>query len=90
MSHTTPYHSMGDGRVERPNRTIINMLTNLAREQKSRWHEHLNKLSSVYNCTRNDSAGLSPYYLLYGRNSRLPVDLMFESALVSPNNSYLT
>ena len=35
MSHTTPYHPMGDGQVERLNRTIINMLKNLAREQKS-------------------------------------------------------
>ena len=45
MSHTTPYHLMGDGQVERLNRTIINMLKNLAREQRSRWYEHLNKLS---------------------------------------------
>ena len=53
MSHTTLYHPMGDGQVERLNRTIITMLKNLAREQKSRWHEHLSKLSFVYNCTRN-------------------------------------
>ena len=42
MSHTTPYHPIGDRQVERLNRTIINMLKNLAREQKSRWYEHLN------------------------------------------------
>ena len=36
MSHSTPYHPMGHGQVERLNRTIINMLKNLAREQKSR------------------------------------------------------
>ena len=87
MSHTTPYHPMGDGQVERLNRTIINMLKNLAREQKSRWDEHLNKLSFVYNCTRNDSTGFSPYYLLFGRNPRLPVDLMFESVSISPKSS---
>ena len=71
MSHTTPYHPIGDRQVERLNRTIINMLKNLAREQKSRWYEHLNKLSFVYNCTRNDSTGFSPYYLLFGRSPRL-------------------
>ena len=87
MSHTTPCHPMGDGQVERLNHTIINMLKNLAREQKSRWHEHLNKLSFVYNCTRNGSTGFSPYYLLFGRNPRLPVDLMFESMSVSPKSS---
>ena len=73
--------------MERLNRTIINMLKNLAREQKSRWYEHLNKVSFVYNCTRNDSTGFSPYYLLFRRNPRLPVDLMFESVSVSPKFS---
>ena len=87
MSHTTHYHPMGDGQVEGLNRTIINMLKNLAREQKSRWYEHLNKLSFVYNWTRNDSTGFSPYYLLFGRSPRLPVDLMFESVSVSPKSS---
>ena len=87
MSHTTPYHPMGDGQVERLNRTIINMLKNLAREQKSRWYEHLNKLLFVHNCTRNDSTGFSPYYLLFGGNPRLPVDLMFESVSVCPKSS---
>ena len=88
MSHTTPYHPMGDGQVERLNRTIINMLKNLAGKQKSRWYEHLNKLTFVYNCTRNDSTGFSPYlYLLFGRSPRLPVDLMFESVSVSPKSS---
>ena len=62
MSYTAPYHPMGNGQVERLNGTIINMLKNIAKEQKSRWYEHLNKLSFVYNCTRNDSTGFSSYY----------------------------
>ena len=36
---------------------------------------------------RNNSTGFSPYYLLFGRNPRLPVDLMFELVLVSPKSS---
>ena len=64
MLHTTPYHPMGDGQVERLNCTIINMLKNLARKQRPRCHQHLNKLSFVYNCTRNDSTGF-PHITCY-------------------------
>ena len=36
---------------------------------------------------RYDNTGFSLYSLLFGRNPKLPVDLMFESVLVSPKSS---
>ena len=38
------------------------------------------------NSNKNNN-GFSPYYLLFGRNPRLPVDLILESVLVSPKSS---
>ena len=76
-SNTTPYHPQGDGQVERCNRTILNMLRSLTANQKKDWKKFLPKLAFAYNSTVNKSTGMSPFYLMYGRESRLPIDTVF-------------
>lgn len=77
-THTSPYHPQGNGLTETFNRTLMNMLGTLDPDQKPRWHEYVDALTHAYNCTRHDSTGFSPYFLMYGRHPRLPVDLLFD------------
>lgn len=81
--HTTPYHPMGNGQCERFNSTLCNMLGTLDNDQKSDWKSHLGSLTHAYNCTQHVSTTYSPYYLMFGRHPRLPIDLEF--GLQKPN-----
>ena len=59
------------------------MLGTLTPEQKKDWKSHVPALAHAYNCTRNAATGFSPYFLLFGREPRLPVDVEF-----GPQNSF--
>ena len=84
---TLPYHAQTNGQVERMNQTIIRMIGKLEEDKKTRWSEHLPEMLSAYNGIRSAVTGYSPYFLLFGRKSRIPVDCLFPTLHDSPHQA---
>ena len=81
---TSPYHAQTNGQVERMNQTIIRMIGKLEQDKKAHWSEHLPEMLSAYNGTHSAVTGYSPYFLLFGRKARMPVDYCSPLCMICP------
>ena len=84
---TSPYNAQTNGQVEHMNQTIIRMIGKLEEDRKGCWSEHLPELLLAYNATCSTVTGYSPYYLLFGRRPRIPVDYLFPTLRDSPHQT---
>ena len=74
---TTPYNPKGNAQCEKFNQTLLNMIGSLEPGDKAKWQQWVPTLTHAYNCTRCESTGFSPYYLMYGRLPHLPIDIKY-------------
>ena len=78
---TGSYHPQMNGQCERFNKTLISMLGTLPRDAKKTWQDWVPTLVHAYNCTTSSVTGYSPYFLIYGHQPRLPIDIEYGVAL---------
>ena len=72
---TSPYHPQSNGAVERAHQTLRRMIGKLDPEKRRKWKSHLGSVLIAYNATRSLVTGYLPYFLMFGRRPRLPIDL---------------
>ena len=71
--HTTPVHPQSNGRTERFNRTLKSMLEKLVNNNTATWEDRLGDALLAYRTSVSTVHGHTPFYLMYGRRSRMPL-----------------
>ncbi|KAL1252246.1 hypothetical protein QQF64_020042 [Cirrhinus molitorella] len=84
-NRTHPSNPMRNGSMEHFNRTLGKMICALSPNVKRDWPRRLQTLTFLYNCTTHESTGYAPFYLMFGRVPRLPVDILFRLVLNDQN-----
>lgn len=80
--NTTAYHPQTDGLVERFNGTLAQSLSMYVSKDQKDWDRHIPTVLFAYRVSPSDVTGESPFFLLYGREPRLPID----TSLLTPQD----
>ena len=72
---TTPYHPQFDGLCERFNRTLTSMLRGFVGQHQRDWDKYLPYIMHAYRSAPQESTGETPFFLMFGRPCRTPLDL---------------
>ena len=62
------------------------MIATITTDHPFDWEEALPKVCIAYNTTIHSTTGYSPFYLMYGREPRLPIDIVYGTQSPSPDN----
>lgn len=77
---TTAYHPQTNGLTERLNKTLTDMLAMYVSNDHRDWDVTLPYVTFAYNSSRHDTAGYSPFFLLFGRQPTLPFDTVLPAS----------
>lgn len=71
---TSAYHPQSNGLDERLNQTLKASLQRLVNDQQDDWDSLVDNVLFAYRTSRQDSTRFTPFYLMYGREAKLPID----------------
>ena len=75
--NTSSYHPQTDGLVERFNSTLCQSLSMYVAKNQKDWDDFIPLILFAHRTSISEAIGDSPFYCLYGREPRLPVDVKF-------------
>ena len=71
---STPYHPQTNGLVKWFNRTLIEALSKAAAQHLDEWDKYVAPMLFSYRTSKHATTRLFPFFLVYGREAKLPTD----------------
>src|SRR6187399_3031543 len=71
----SPYHPQSSGQVELSNREIKLILQKTVNRSRKNWSKKLDDALWAYRTAYENSMGMSPYKMVYGKACHLPLEL---------------
>ena len=53
-------------------------------EEQENWEDNIESVLFCYRASKNDSTKFSPFFLMYGREPRLPIEMKIEGSAPVP------
>ena len=79
-TRTSACHPEGNGQVENLHKTLRSMLKARVEDNPATWDEHLDLCMMAYRSSVHSSTGHNPFELMFGREMRIPLDVMVGGA----------
>ena len=80
---TTAYKPSTNGAIERFHSTMHSLISKWIAENHKNWDELLPAVTFAYRTTVQEATGFTPFYMLFGREARVPADLVYGDPLVA-------
>ena len=84
VRRTTALHPMTNGLIERFHRSLGDMLRTAALPDPKSWEELIPMITLAYNCSYNRNLQDTPGYTMFGRDLKLPIDLIIQRKIEHP------
>ena len=69
--------------MKRLNITLLDMLSTSIKDHQGTWEDHMRAVCMAYNTSVQPTTGFKPFYLMFGWQACIPVDVMFGSSPVA-------
>ena len=74
-TRTSVRNPKGNGQAEKFNKTLVRMIKAYLKGEQENWDLNLGCLAAAYRATPHSSTGLSPNFMMLGREVRIPAEL---------------